>query len=95
MTIEESIREHLDGFALAPSIISGIIEEAKESELLEPIRNGWKESAGEYPHQVLVLVKMSVDNIALEWLKKNSPKHFVIPYLEKLVNPNKEVKNES
>lgn len=82
MTIRKKMEEDLINHGLWPDEAVIILNNARESKVLESMEERWEEDTGGYPTQLLAAVWMSIKPIALDWIKTNKPQHFARFMLE-------------
>ncbi len=90
-TFNEWIYTYLENdLVLFPDSIAGIAQVYKESPVNKAMIGRWDDTMQGYPPVLLEALKLHLNTVALEWLRANMPKHFIIRYLEEITTPNEE-----
>lgn len=88
MTFNEWVRNYLENdLVLFPDSIAKIDEAYKASPVNKAMIGRWDDDMTGYPPVLLKALKLHLNTIALEWLRANMPKHFIIHYLEGITTP--------
>jgi hypothetical protein len=86
MTIQKFLLEKLEEKGLWIEEAEALLEIAKQSPKLAPMKNRLLETVEQHAPVVIILTLMATESIALEWLKENAPDHFAISNFEKKKN---------
>lgn len=76
MNFEEKMTNRLTSRGLFPKEARQIITLAKETKILKPMKHRWQENIDEYPTQMREVLWLSIETVALEWIKEHLPKAY-------------------
>lgn len=84
MTFEQSMRAELDSYALFPAMIDGIIAMIKSDPANIEMAHRWNDDVAHYPPAMLSVMRLTLKTNAVEYMKANHPKAWMIPALEEM-----------
>lgn len=82
MTVEEKMIQLLVNKGMFESQAKQVLESAKIHKLFKETDTKWDSPSSGYPDSCLVVISMSIDMIALEWIDRNCPKAWFRPMFD-------------
>lgn len=78
MTIEDTLKKKLIDHGLWEEEADAIFEIARADPVNEPMKDRWTDDEGDYPSTMLVALWLSIEPIAVDWLKANKQNHWAL-----------------